>query len=126
MTATRSVHPVPTSVQLWSGQWSFQWNQRHDGNQLSAAGRGLRKANQVILCGGEKPVLGRKTRQNVQALWEQGGHGGRMTCAWYLFMVNWTVPVGTTRPPWSEGKQQFGAGDHFGWGGGLRVNCQVW
>lgn len=101
------VYPVPISVQLWSEQWSFQWNQRHDGNQLSATGGGLCKAHQVILCGGKKPVLGRKTRQDVQALWEQGGYGGRKTCVWYLFMVNWTVAVETTSHPWSEGKQQF-------------------
>lgn len=107
---------LPTSVWLWSGQWSFQWNQRHDSNQLSAAGGGLCKAHQVILHGGEKPILGRKTRQDKQAsnLWEQGGHRGRRTCVCYLFMVNWTVAVGTTRHPWPEGKQQFVACDSFG------------
>lgn len=105
---------LPISVWLWSGQWSFQWNQGHDGNPLSTAGGGLCKAHQVILCGSEKPVLGRKTRQDVQALLEEGGHRGRKTCAWYLFMVNWTVAVGTTRHPWSEGKQQLVAGDSFG------------
>lgn len=39
----------------------------NDGMQLSSGGGGLCRTHQVILSIGERPVLGRKTRQDVQA-----------------------------------------------------------
>lgn len=99
-----------------------------DGVQLSSGGEGLCKTHQVSLSVGERPVLGRKTVQMFRlwanepgkgfSLWEHGGHQGREGCM-LVFMVDWTIAVGTTSPPWESKQQSVGIGYLWAGGGSL-------